>query len=102
MSSLPAACPHCPHCKGDYTGQQDVEHGRRAGLIKVSPTLQKLRAVAGLVTFDKILRWIEAQAGTRGRREQAFVFVTDDGALSQVYAPHPPEVIFSLRDRRRA
>lgn len=52
----------------------------------------KLQCVAPPGALDGMLRWVEGQAGTRGRRTQEFTIVTDDGAWTQMHEHQPPVV----------
>jgi hypothetical protein len=75
--------------------------GRQAVPLKPSLTLMKLqclqpRSEDGTSALEGMLSWIEAQAGTRGRRERDFTLVTDDGHWSKVLE-HQPPVVYKRR-----
>jgi hypothetical protein len=49
-------------------------------------------------TFETVLAWVRAQAGTRGRRSLAVTVVTDDGVWTETHIPQPAKI---LKRRRR-
>lgn len=85
------------------SGANDVLVGRQVPLIRPSVALMKLdvmqpRDPNGRGALEGIQCWLEAQAGTRGRRVLAPVsFVTDNGEWTQLVLPREPMVF-----RRRA
>lgn len=74
------------------SGPDDVRIGRQASLIKPSVTLMKLQIEAPPGALDGMLRWVENQRGSRGRRAQDFTLVTEDGAWTKVLEPQPARV----------
>lgn len=77
------------------SGADDVDLGRRTPVVKPSLTLMKLQVLAPKGNggaLDGMLRCVEAQEGTRGRREiTPITFVFDDGAWSDVLLPSKPQ-----------
>lgn len=72
--------------------EDDVFIGRQASVIKPSLTLMKLQCVAPPQGLEGILRWVEDQAGTRGRRELTPCgLVTEDGEWTELSLPNKPQ-----------
>ena len=84
-------CPHCRHCAGDHPTVDDVR-AARAVLARYFPTLHRLQRLAPTGALGALLRWVEAQAGTRGRRVIHPGIVTDDGEWTELEMPRAPEV----------
>jgi hypothetical protein len=65
--------------------------------VKPSATLLKLQVLAPKGALDRVLLWLEAQAGTRGRRvlgdDERFAIITDDGEWTELRMPRGPEVL---------
>lgn len=66
--------------------------GRQTPVIRPSATLMKLQCLAPPGALDGMLRYIEGQAGTRGRKTRDFTVQTDDGTWTKLFEHQPPLV----------